>query len=90
MVLLAKISEWLQRLVYRRSLKNKTKQNKGKQTKIEDVTVKFTKVSAGNLHFKNNYSTVLDAMRTCEQITKSANTQGEMVLGLPERRDDNR
>ena len=52
MVLLAKISEWLQRLVYRRSSKNKTKQNKGKQTKIEDVTVKFTKVSAGNLHLK--------------------------------------
>ena len=25
---------------------------KGKQTKIEDVTVKFTKVSAGNLHLK--------------------------------------
>ena len=42
----------MERLVYRRSTKNKTKKNKGKQTKIEDVTVKFTKVSAGNLHLK--------------------------------------
>ena len=50
MVLLAKISEWLQRLIYRLTLKKK--QNKGKQTKIEDVAVKFTKVSAGNLHLK--------------------------------------
>ena len=42
-VLLAKMSERLHRLVYRPTLKKKTKtkQNKGKQTKAEDVAVKF-------------------------------------------------
>ena len=40
-VLLAKMSERLHRLVYRRTFKKKTKQNKGKQTKAEDVAVKF-------------------------------------------------
>ena len=53
------------------------KQNKGKQTKVEEVAVKFITVSVGNLHFQaKKYSTVF--------------TLGEMILGLPERRDDNR
>ena len=52
---------------------------------------KFITVSVGNLHFQTNkYSTVLEAMRTCKQITKSASTQGDMILGRPERRDENR
>ena len=81
--------ERLHRLVYRRTLKNK--QNKGKQTKVEDVGFKFITVSVGNLYFQTNkYSAVLEAMRTCKQITKSASTQGNMILGRPERRDDNR
>ena len=29
-------------------------------------------------------------MRSCKQIRKSASTQGDMILGRPERRDDNR
>ena len=67
------------------------KQNKGKQTKVEEVAVKFITVSVGNLHFQaKKYSTVLEATKTCKQITKSASTLGEMILGLPERRDDNR
>ena len=69
----------------------KIKQNKGKQTKVEEVAVKFITVSVGNLHFQaKKYSTVLEATRTCKQITKSASTQGEMVLDRPERRDDNK
>ena len=76
-VLLAKMSERLHRLF--------------EQKKAEDVAVKFIKVSAENLHFQTKkYSTVLEAMRTCRQITESASTLGEMVLGRPERRDDNR
>ena len=90
-VLLAKMSERLHGLVYRRTLKKKPKKNKGKQRKAEDVTVKLIKVSAENLHFQiKKCSTVLEAMGTCKQITKSASTLGEMVLGRPERRDDNR
>ena len=52
---------------------------------------KFITVSVGNLHFRaKKYSTVLEATTTCKQITKSASTLGEMILGLPERRDDNK
>ena len=40
-VLLAKMSERLHRLVYGHTLKKKTKQNKGKPKKAEDVAVKF-------------------------------------------------
>ena len=86
------MSERLHRLVYRPNLKKKTKQNKGKQTKAEDVAVKFIKVSAENLHFLNReifYGSV-EATRTCKQIINSASTLGEMVLGRPERRGDNR
>ena len=53
-VLLAKISERLHRLVYRRTLK-KIKQNKGKQTKVEDVAVEFIMVSADNLLLKETF-----------------------------------
>ena len=89
-VLLAKMCKQLHRLVHRLTLK-KMKQNKGKQTKVEEVAVKFLTVSVGNLHFQaKKYSMVLEATRTCKQITKSASTLGEMILGLPERRDDNR
>ena len=46
--------------------------------------VKFITVSGGNLHFQTKkYSTVLEAMRTCKQITKSANTLGEMIWLFP-------
>ena len=52
---------------------------------------KFITVSVGNLHFRaKKYSTVLETTTTCKQITKSASTLGEMILGLPERRDDNK
>ena len=89
-VLLAKMCERLQRLVRRRTLK-KIKQNKGKQTKVDDVAFKFITVSVGNLHLQTKkYSPVLVATRTCKQITKSTSTLGEMILGLPERQDDNR
>lgn len=55
------------------------------------LAVKFITVSGGNLHFQTKkYSTVLEAMRTCKQITKSARNLGEMILALPETRDDNR
>ena len=53
-VLLAKMSERLHRLVYRRTLK-KIKQNKGKQTKVEDVAVEFIMVSADNLLLKETF-----------------------------------
>ena len=81
--------ERLHRLVYRRTLKNKTKQretNKSRRRGFQIITV-----SVGNLHFRaKKYSTVLEATTTCKQITKSASTLGEMILGLPERRDDNK
>ena len=55
------------------------------------LTVKFITVSDGNLDFQTKkYSKVLEAMRTCKQITKSARNQGETILALPETRDDNR
>ena len=43
-VLLAKISERLHRLVYRPTLKKNKQTNKGKQTKAEDVAVKFIRL----------------------------------------------
>ena len=55
------------------------------------LAVKFITVSGRNLHFQTKkYSTVLEAMRTGKQITKSARNLGEMILALPETRDDNR
>ena len=48
------MSERLHRLVYRRTLK-KIKQNKGKQTKVEDVAVEFIMVSADNLLLKETF-----------------------------------
>ena len=66
-VLLAKMSERLHRL--------KTTKQKETKTKAEKVAVKFIKVISENLHFQTKkYSTVLEAMRTCKQITKSAST----------------
>ena len=55
------------------------------------LAVKFITVSGRNLHFQTKkYSTVLEAMRTGKQITKSARNLGEMILALPETRDDNK
>ena len=55
------------------------------------LAVKFITVSGRNLHFQTKkYSTVLEAMRTGKQITKSARNLGEMILALPETRDNNR
>ena len=93
-VLLAKMSERLHRLVYRPTLK-KTKQNKTKQretNKSRRRRCQIRKANAENLHFLNReifYGSV-EATRTCKQILKSASTLGEMVLGRPERRGDNR
>ena len=90
-VLLAKVSERLHRLVYRPTLKKKT--NKQRETnKSRRRCCQIHKVSAENLHFLNReifYGSV-EATRTCKQIIKSASTLGEMVLGRPERRGDNR
>ena len=57
----------------------------------QSIAFKFITVSVGNLHLQTKkYSLVLEAKRTCKQITKSTSTLGEMILGLPERKDDNR
>ena len=90
-VLLAKMSERLHRLVYRRTFKkNKTKQRETNKSRRRRCQIQ--KVSAENLHFLNRkifYGSV-EATRTCNRLLKCASTLGEMVLGRPERRGDNR
>ena len=91
-VLLAKMSERLHRLVYRRALKKKNKTKQRETNKSRRRRCQIHEVSAENLHFLNRkifYGSV-EATRTCKQIIKSASTPGEMALGRPERRGDNR
>ena len=92
-VLLAKMSERLHRLVYRPTLRKKQNKTKQRETnKSRRRRCQIRKVNAENLHFLNReifYGSV-EATRTCKQIIKSASTLGEMVLGRPERRGDNR